>query len=87
MNDITFLRLIAATVLAKQNTVLITELSCLRAENSYLHEPLPKDHTLRFTDPYQIPRRVVCVGEVTRSADWRPRRCSGIGHCRRVAAS
>jgi putative transposase len=54
MNDIPFLvRLIAATVLAKQNKFLMAEIGFHRVEIARLHEELPKGHKLRFTDAWR----------------------------------
>jgi putative transposase len=53
MNSLPFLtRLIAATILAKQNKALIAEVAYLRAEISFLHEQLPPG-ALRFTDRWR----------------------------------
>jgi transposase InsO family protein len=54
MNSIPFLtRLIAATILARQNKALIAEVAYLRAEIAYLHEQIPKDKRLRFDDRWR----------------------------------
>ncbi len=54
MNSLPFLtRLIAATVLAKQNKVLIAEVAYLRVEIDYLRALLPADKQLRFTDRWR----------------------------------
>ncbi len=54
MNSLPFLaRLIAATILARQNKAMIAEIAYLRAEIAYLHEHLPAGTTLRFTDRWR----------------------------------
>ncbi|MBA3686438.1 MAG: helix-turn-helix domain-containing protein [Planctomycetes bacterium] len=54
MNSLPFLtRLIAATILARQNKAMIAEISYLRAEIAYLHEQLPVGTHLRFTDRWR----------------------------------
>ncbi len=55
MNSLPFLiRLIAATVLARQNNCLIAEVAYLRLEISYLREQIPKGHRFRFTDRWRM---------------------------------
>ena len=54
MDSLPFLvRLIAATLLAKQNKALIAEVAYLRAEIGLLHEQIPKKRALRFTDSWR----------------------------------
>ena len=54
MDSLPFLvRLIAATLLAKQNKVLIAEVAYLRTEIGFLHEQIPKNKALRFTDSWR----------------------------------
>lgn len=54
MNSLPFLyRLVAATILARQNKVLMAEVAYLRAENGYLREQIPKDKCLRFDDRWR----------------------------------
>ena len=54
MDSLPFLvRLIAATILAKQNKALIAEVAYLRTENGYLREQIPTDQSLRFTDAWR----------------------------------
>ena len=54
MQSLPFLvRLVAATILAKQNHVLIAEVTYLRAEIAYFRDQLPKDKSLRFTDRWR----------------------------------
>jgi len=51
MNSLPFLtRLIAATILARQNKRLIAEVAYLRLEIGYLREQIPKGHRFSFTD-------------------------------------
>ncbi|MEK7414276.1 MAG: integrase core domain-containing protein [Planctomycetota bacterium] len=54
MNSLPFLtRLIAATILARQNKSLIAEIAYLRTEIAYLHEQLPERHRFTFTDRWR----------------------------------
>ena len=54
MDSLPFLvRLIAATLLAKQNKALIAEVAYLRTEIGLLHEQIPKKKALRFTDSWR----------------------------------
>ena len=54
MDSLPFLtRLIAATILAKQNHCLIAEVAYLRTEIAYLREQIPEGQTLRFTDQWR----------------------------------
>lgn len=54
MNNMPFMvRLIAATILAKQNKALIAEVAYLRAEIAYLRDQLPKNKPLRFTNRWR----------------------------------
>lgn len=54
MNSLPFLtRLIAATILSRQNKALIAEVAYLRAEIAFLHALLPADKPLRFTDRWR----------------------------------
>ena len=65
MNSLPFLtRLIAATILAKQNKMLIAEVALLRTENAYLRERLPEGHRFTFTDVWRkrFARAAVGVG-------------------------
>ena len=65
MQSLPFLvRLVAATILAKQNHVLIAEVTYLRAEIAYFRDQLPKDKSLRFTDRWRkrLARAVIGVG-------------------------
>jgi hypothetical protein len=51
MNSLAILtRLIAATILARQNKALIAGVAYLRTENTYLREQIPKDKRQRFDD-------------------------------------
>ena len=54
MDSLPFLvRLIAATLLAKQNKALIAEVAYLRTEIDLLHQQIPKGKALRFTDSWR----------------------------------
>jgi hypothetical protein len=54
MNSLPFLtRLIAATILAKQNKALIAKVTYLRVEIDYLRTLVSKDQPLRFTDTWR----------------------------------
>ena len=54
MDSLPFLtRLIAATILAKQNHCLIAEVAYLRTEIAYLREQIPEGQTLCFTDQWR----------------------------------
>ncbi len=54
MDSLPFLvRLIAVTILAKQNKALIAEVAYLRTEIGYLREQILKDQSLRFTDAWR----------------------------------
>ena len=54
MDSLPFLiRLVAATLLARQNKTLIAEVTYLRAEIAYLRDQLPADKPLRFTDRWR----------------------------------
>ena len=54
MHTIPFLiRLVAATLLARQNKSLNAEVTYLRAELAYLRDQLPADKPLRFTDRWR----------------------------------
>ena len=72
MDSLPFLvRLIAATLLAKQNKALIAEVAYLRTEIGLLHQQIPKNKTLRFTDSWRkrLARAAVepCVRNKSRS--------------------
>ena len=55
MHSLPFLtRLIAATILARQNQALIAEVAYLRTEIAYLREHLPQDHRFAFTDAWRL---------------------------------
>ena len=61
MNSLPFLtRLIAATIIARQNKMLIAELAYERAEKAYLREQLAEGNTLHFTDAWR--RRLARYG-------------------------
>ncbi len=53
-----------ASILAKQNKTLIAEIAYLRAEIGFLHEQLPVDTTLHFTDRWRkrLARAAVGIG-------------------------
>jgi transposase InsO family protein len=54
MTSLPFLvRLIAATILARQNKELIAEVAYLRTEVAYLREQLPAKRVLKFTDAWR----------------------------------
>ena len=54
MTSLPFLvRLITATILAKQNKALIAEVAFLRTEIGFLREQIPREQTLRFTDAWR----------------------------------
>ena len=54
MDSLPFLvRLIATTLLAKQNKTLIAEVAYLCTEIGFLHEQIPKNKVLRFTDSWR----------------------------------
>ncbi len=54
MSALPFLaRLVAATILSRQNQALIAEVAYLRAEIAYLHAQIPEDQVLRFTDRWR----------------------------------
>lgn len=46
-------RLIAATILARQNKCLTAELGLVRTENAYLRSQLPEGHRFAFTDVWR----------------------------------
>jgi transposase InsO family protein len=55
MTSLPFLmRLIAATILARQNKALMAEVAYLRSEIAYLHEQLPAGHRFVFTDIWRL---------------------------------
>ncbi len=54
-NNLPFLtRLVAATITAKQNQMLIAEVAYLRTEIAYYREQLPPDTRFRFTDVWRL---------------------------------
>lgn len=46
-------RLVAASITAKQNQMLLAEVALLRTENAYLREQLPDDHRFTFTNHWR----------------------------------
>jgi hypothetical protein len=65
MNSLPFLtRLIAATILTRQNKTLIAEIVYLRTEIAYLHERIPAGSARHFTDRWreQLARAAAGVG-------------------------
>jgi len=54
MDSLPFLTcLVAATILARQNKTLISEVTYLRAEIAYLRDQLPAGTTFHFTDRWR----------------------------------